>query len=361
MEPLICLNFYLERTDAEGHLFVLDFDARFPAKGVTVLYGQSGCGKTTLLRAVAGLELSVKGFVQVREEVWQNSVLFLPTHKRSLGFVFQEASLFDYMHVRGNLDYAFKRSGKADAQLYQQVVELLELGSLLTRYTGQLSGGERQRVAIARALLVRPKLLLMDEPLASLDDTRKQEILPYFEKIHREFDIPVLYVTHSMDEVMRLADHVIVMDQGKRLAQGDPVQVFAQATPTLRGEDASVILQGRVIEHDHQWHLARVELTAGELWVRDMGSQHGDQLRVRIQARDVSLSLTPHSDSSILNCLSVEIIDVQTTEDLAVAQVRLQTGSEQILARITRKSASQLGLRGGMSLWAQIKSAAVIR
>ncbi|MEX2366404.1 MAG: molybdenum ABC transporter ATP-binding protein [Pseudohongiellaceae bacterium] len=361
MEPEIFLNLYLERKDAEGHLFVLDFDVRLPATGITVLYGQSGCGKTTLLRAIAGLELAARGVVQIREEVWQNSALFLPTHKRSLGFVFQEASLFAHMRVRGNLDYAFNRSGKADMQLYHQVVELLELGSLLGRYPGQLSGGERQRVAIARALLVLPKILLMDEPLASLDDSRKQEILPYFESIHREFDVPVLYVTHSMDEVMRLADHVIVMDQGKCLAQGDPVQVFAQAKPGLRGEGTSVILQGPVVEHDHQWHLARVELTGGELWVRDMDSRPGDQLRVRIRARDVSLSLTPHSDSSILNCLPVEIIDVEATEDLAIAQVRLQTGSEQILARITRKSVSQLGLETGMSLWAQIKSAAVIR
>ncbi|MEQ9021974.1 MAG: TOBE domain-containing protein, partial [Pseudomonadales bacterium] len=210
-------------------------------------------------------------------------------------------------------------------------------------------------------LLVRPGFLLMDEPLASLDDVRKQEILPYFESIHREFDIPVLYVTHSMDEVMRLADHVIVMDQGKLLAQGDPVQVFSQPGPVLKAEDASVILQGRVVEHDRQWNLVRVELTAGALWVRDTGNQSGDQLRVRVQARDVSLSLSPHSDTSILNSLSVEIIEIKTTEDPAVALVRLKTGAEHILARITLKSVSQLGLQVGMSLWAQIKSAAVIR
>ena len=361
MEPEISLKLQLERHDKNGRSFVLDFDAQLPARGITVLYGRSGCGKTTLLRAIAGLEPASRGIVQINDETWQNSSLFLPPHKRSLGFVFQEASLFNHLSVKGNLNYAFKRSGKSDSPLYNQVVELLGLGSLLERYPNQLSGGERQRVAIARALLVQPGLLLMDEPLASLDYVRKQEILPYFERIHREFDIPVLYVTHSMDEVMRLADHVIVMDQGKLLAQGDPVKVFSQANPVLKTEDASVILQGRVVEHDRQWHLVRVQLTSGELWVRDTGSQTGEQLRVRVKARDVSLSLTPHSDTSILNCLAVEIMEIEATGDPAVALVRLKAGAEHILARITLKSVSQLGLEAGTSLWAQIKSAAVIR
>lgn len=363
MEPRISLKLYLERTDTDGHAFVLDFDAQLPARGVTVIYGRSGCGKTTLLRAIAGLEPASRGIVQVNEEVWQSGSLFLPAYKRSLGFVFQEASLFNHLSAKGNLDYAFKRSGKADSHLYRQVVELLGLESLLGRYPGQLSGGERQRVAIARALLVRPRLLLMDEPLASLDDARKQEILPYFEGLCAEFDIPVLYVTHSMDEVMRLADHAIVMDRGKLLAQGDPVQVFSQASPILMGEDTSVILQGRVVEHDRQWHLVRIELAGGGrgLWVRDVGSQPGEQLRVRIQARDVSLSLTPHADTSILNCLPVEIVEIRASEDPAVALVRLKAGADHILARITLKSVNQLGLEPGFSLWAQIKSAAVIR
>ncbi len=361
MSPFISLKVALERMDASGNRFLLDVETQFPAEGITVLYGPSGCGKTTLLRAIAGLEPLDSGLVQIGEEIWQDKTVCRPAHQRSLGYVFQEASLFDHLRVRGNLNYAYKRSAEQHPGFYQQVVSLLGLEAMLDRHPARLSGGERQRVAIARALLARPKFLLMDEPLASLDEKSKLEILPYLQRIHREFSCPILYVTHSMDEVMRLADQVLVMNQGKLVAQGNPVEVFSQVKPVLRGEAASVILQGRVVEHDERWHLARVKLSNGELWVRDTGSGQGEMLRVRVQARDVSLSLTPHTDTSILNCLPVDVVEIHDSEDQAVAQVLLKSGEEHLQARITQKSANQLGLVAGMSLWAQIKSAAVIR
>ena len=340
---------------------MLDFKADFPATGITVLYGASGAGKTTLLRAIAGLEMVEKGYIQVGSDTWQSDELFIPTHKRSLGYVFQESSLFNHLRIKANLDYAYKRSIKSDPKFYAQIIELLGLEPLLNRFPAQISGGERQRVAIARALLVRPNFLLMDEPLASLDEARKQEILPYFERIHREFEFPILYVTHSMNELMRLADHVLVMDQGQLLKQGDPVQVFSQGETLDQEEDAGVLLQGRVVQHDRQWHLALMQLSGGELWVRDTGYAEGDIMRARVQARDVSLSLSPHSDSSILNRLAVEVVNIKDSSDPAVAQIQVKAGEDYLLARITRKSVNQLGLKVGMSLWAQIKSAAVIR
>ena len=357
----ISLAFHLDRVDKSGHPFVLDFKADFPATGITVLYGASGAGKTTLLRAIAGLEMVEKGYIQVGSDTWQSDELFIPTHKRSLGYVFQESSLFNHLRIKANLDYAYKRSIKSDPKFYAQIIELLGLEPLLNRFPAQISGGERQRVAIARALLVRPNFLLMDEPLASLDEARKQEILPYFERIHREFEFPILYVTHSMNELMRLADHVLVMDQGQLLKQGDPVQVFSQGETLDQEEDAGVLLQGRVVQHDRQWHLALMQLSGGELWVRDTGYAEGDIMRARVQARDVSLSLSPHSDSSILNRLAVEVVNIKDSSDPAVAQIQVKAGEDYLLARITRKSVNQLGLKVGMSLWAQIKSAAVIR
>ncbi len=357
----ISLAFHLERIDQSGHPFALDFRADFPSTGITVLYGASGSGKTTLLRAIAGLERVEKGRIKVGNNVWQSDELFIPTHKRSLGYVFQESSLFNHLRIKANLDYAYKRSYRADPQFYAQIIELLGIESLLNRFPAQISGGERQRVAIARSLLARPKFLLMDEPLASLDEARKQEILPYFERIHTEFEFPILYVTHSINELMRLADHVLVIDQGRLLKQGDPVKVFSQGEIPEQGEEAGVLLQGKVVAHDQQWHLALMQLTGGELWVRDTGCAQGESMRVRVQARDVSLSLSPHSDSSILNRLAVEVVNIQASRDPAVAQVQVKAGEDYLLARITRKSVDQLGLKVGMSIWAQIKSAAVIR
>lgn len=206
--------------------FALDVDLHLPASGVTALFGHSGSGKTTILRCIAGLECAPKGRLVVNGEVWQDREQWVPTHKRSIGYVFQEASLFPHLSVLGNLQYGMKRISDPQRVSLDQVVELLGIGHLLARKPDSLSGGERQRVGIARALAVSPRLLLMDEPLAALDLKRKREILPYLERLHDELDIPVLYVSHSPDEVMRLADYIVVLDEGLVLAEGLPAEIF---------------------------------------------------------------------------------------------------------------------------------------
>jgi len=239
--------------------FSLDVDLDLPARGVIALFGHSGSGKTTLLRCIAGLEHAPDGRLSLNDEVWQDAERFLPTHQRPIGYVFQEASLFPHLTARGNLEYGMKRAAsRMDRPALDHIVELLGIGSLLERRPDQLSGGERQRVGIARALAVKPRLLLMDEPLAALDLARKQEILPYLERLHEELEIPVLYVSHSPDEVARLADHIVVMRDGRAVAAGPLTETLARLDlPIQLGEDAGVVLDAVVAERDTQWQLAR--------------------------------------------------------------------------------------------------------
>ncbi|MCX7179678.1 MAG: molybdenum ABC transporter ATP-binding protein, partial [Proteobacteria bacterium] len=273
--------------------FVLDVDLSLPERGVTALFGPSGAGKTTLLRIIAGLERTADGHLQVNGETWQSGADFLPPHRRSLGYVFQEASLFPHLSVRGNLEYGMRRiAGSARKVAADRTIELLGLGSLLQRRPDRLSGGERQRVAIARALLTSPHLLLMDEPLAALDLPRKLEILPYLERLFKELDIPVIYVSHSPDEVARLADYLVVMDGGRAVAAGPLADTLARLDLPIRlGEEAGVVLAGVVAEHDRQWHLARITAIEGDFWVRDAEHPLGHAVRMRILARDVSIAL----------------------------------------------------------------------
>jgi molybdate transport system ATP-binding protein len=229
--------------------FSLDVDLHLPGRGVTALYGHSGSGKTTCLRCIAGLERAEQGFIQINDEVWQDSErrIFVPPHKRALGYVFQEASLFPHLSVLANLQFGLKRIAKAQRRVdMAQATELLGIGHLLERHPQHLSGGERQRVGIARALLTSPKLLLMDEPLAALDSQRKNEILPYLQRLHDELDIPVLYVSHAQDEVARLADHLVLLSDGKALASGPIGETLARLDlPMALGDDAGVIIEGR--------------------------------------------------------------------------------------------------------------------
>ena len=260
--------------------FSLDVDLDLPARGVTALFGHSGSGKTTLLRCIAGLERAPGGYVAIDGEVWQDADRFLPTHQRPLGYVFQEASLFQHLSARGNLEYGRKRAkGVMGRAALDHVIELLGIGALLERRPDQLSGGERQRVAIARALAVKPRLLLMDEPLAALDLARKQEILPYLERLHDELEIPILYVSHSPDEVARLADHIVVMQAGRSVASGPLVETLARLDLPIRlGEDAGVVLDAVVEERDTQWQLARAAFASNadaSVWVRDGGHAIG--------------------------------------------------------------------------------------
>ena len=342
--------------------FALDVDLDLPGRGVTALFGHSGSGKTTLLRLMAGLERAAGGELAVNGQVWQDAVSFLPTHRRPLGYVFQEASLFPHLCVRRNLEYGLKRVPAAERKVsLEQAIELLGIGHLLDRKPERLSGGERQRVGIARALALSPRVLLMDEPLAALDLARKKEILPYLERLHDELEIPVLYVSHAPDEVARLADHIVVMDAGRVVASGPLTETLARLDLPIRlGEDAGVVLDAVVAERDTQWHLARVDFGGGAVWVRDGGQAVGRHVRLRILARDVSLSLTRHSGTSILNTLSAAVMEVADDTHPALALVRLNVGGSPLVARVTKRSAAALGLAPGKLLNAQIKSVAIL-
>ncbi len=345
--------------------FSLDVDLELPNRGVTALFGHSGSGKTTLLRCIAGLEHVPGGSLSLDGEVWQDASRFLPTHARPLGYVFQEASLFPHLSARGNLEYGRKRAkGGIDAAALDHIIDLLGIGPLLDRRPEQLSGGERQRVAIARALAVKPKLLLMDEPLAALDLARKQEILPYLERLHEELEIPVLYVSHAPDEVARLADYIVVLRDGRAVAAGPLSETLARLDlPIHLGEDAGVVLDAVVAERDAQWQLARVTFAANAeagVWVRDGGHAIGHHVRVRILARDVSLATTRHSGTSILNILPGMVTAIAADTHPALTLVRLDLGGAVLVARLTRRSAHDLGLAPGLIVYAQIKAVALI-
>ena len=349
-------RFRLERAG-----FALDVDLMLPAQGVTAIFGTSGSGKTTLLRCIAGLERA-PGTLTVKSQPWQHATFFMPVHERPLGYVFQEASLFPHLSARRNLEFGMKRVPAAERRVaMDQAIELLGIGHLLDRLPDQLSGGERQRVAIARALLTSPRLLLMDEPLAALDLARKNEILPYLERLHDELEIPVLYVSHSPDEVARLADHIVVMEAGRAVAQGALTETLARIDLPIRlGEDTGVVLDGRIAERDDNWHLARVEFDGGSVWVRDSGHLLDHHVRVRILARDVSIALEPQHDSSILNTLPASVIEIADDAHPALALVKLQVGKSAVVARLTHRSACGLDLKPGAQVYAQIKAVALI-
>ncbi len=343
--------------------FNLDVDLDLPGRGVTALFGPSGSGKTTLLRLMAGLERA-PGFLEVNGEVWQDDAnrLFLPTHRRSLGYVFQEASLFPHLSARRNLEYGMKRVDAARRRVDMgRVLDLLGIGHLLERRPDRLSGGERQRVAIARALLTSPRVLLMDEPLSALDMARKQEILPYLERLHDELEIPIVYVSHSPDEVAHLADHIVAMDNGRAVAEGPLAATLARLDLPIRlGEDVGVVLDAVIGARDETWHLARADFAGGSLWVRDGGHPSGHHVRVRILARDVSLSLEHQESTSILNLLQGKVAEMAGDVHPALALVRVDVGGSPIVARVTKRSAAALGLVAERPIWVQIKAVALI-
>jgi molybdate transport system ATP-binding protein len=345
--------------------FSLDVDEQLPARGVTALFGHSGSGKTTLLRCIAGLEHAATGRLSFNGDVWQDSGTWVPTHRRPIGYVFQEASLFPHLTVLGNLRYGQKRSPDTDPKAarfsLEHAIELLGIGHLLKRRPAALSGGERQRVGMARALAVNPKLLLMDEPLAALDLARKQEILPYLERLHDDLEIPVLYVSHAPDEVARLADHLVVMEGGRVLASGPLNDTLARLDLPIRlGEDTGVVLDGHVAERDERWHLLRVACCNTSLWVRDSGAALGDRARIRILARDVSIAHEPKTGTSILNTLPARVVSLGDDAHPALTLVKLAVDGNPVISRVTRRSADQLGLTPGMAVWIQIKAVALL-
>lgn len=349
------------RFTIERGAFTLDAELTVPGRGVTAIYGPSGCGKTTLLRAIAGLERDPHGYLEVGDEIWQDDDCFLPPHRRSLGYVFQEADLFSHLSVSQNLEYGFKRVSRAERHVdFQEAVALLGLGDLLDRHTQDLSGGERQRTAIAQALLTSPRLLLLDEPLTGLDAVGKAEILPYLERLHQELDIPVLYVSHASDEVARLADHLVLLREGRVLASGPIGEMLTRFDlPLSRGVDAEAIIEAEVVDHDEIYHLTRLAFAGGHFNVTREELAIGQSVRLRILARDVSLTLERQTGTSILNILPVTVAET-VNEGPAQVLVKLSAGGAFLLSRITRKSAEALQISPGKPVYAQIKTVALL-
>jgi len=343
--------------------FELNVDLRLPAAGVSALFGPSGSGKTLCLRCFAGLEPGCDGRIVVGGEVWQDSAgaRFVPPHRRPVGFVFQDARLFPHLTVAGNLHYAMRRASGAEAVGFDEAVRLLDIGDLLQRHTERLSGGERQRCAIARALLTRPRLLLLDEPLAALDEARKAELLPYLERLRDALSIPMLYVSHSMREVTRLADHLVLLERGRVQASGPVDEVTTRVDLSFSDDDeAGVVLIAQCAAHEAEFDLTRVRFDGGALWLPRVHCEIGQALRVRVAASDVSVALEPARASSILNVLPATV-SARRDDAKGRSLIQLDVGGSRLLARVTRYSASLLDLRPGQPVYAQVEGAAVLR
>lgn len=338
-------------------------DARFdlPGRGITALFGRSGSGKTTLLRCIAGLQQASDAGLSVNGERWQDPGLFIPTHQRALGYVFQEASLLAHLSVRQNLEYGQRRVPQAQRRIVlSDAVELLEIGGLLNRRPGELSGGERQRVAIARALAVSPRLLLMDEPLAALDAARKAELLPYIAQLRSHYQIPIIYVSHALDEVIHLADHLLLLDRGQVVRCGPLMEVIAEPElgPHIGRFEAGAVLDCSVLSHDPALHQTTLGFAGGQLRVPLIGLALDQRLRVRLRARDVSLALVEPQGISITNRLPGRITAL-LVRDGPYLDVSVDVGGSLIRALVTQESAQRLNLQLGLPVWALIKTVAM--
>ncbi len=341
------------------------FDA--PMQGITALFGPSGSGKTTVLRCVAGLD-RLSGRLSVGGELWQDANgTFREPYQRSIGYVFQEPSLFPHLSVRENLRYGGKRAvraGVSEEIHFEDVVGLMGIAALLDRSTSTLSGGERQRVAIGRALLSQPRLLLMDEPLSALDHRNKEEILPFLEALHNTLSIPILYVSHDISEVERLADVLVLLDKGEVVACGALTELLADGRlPLAFRSDAATVFEGRVEGYDAQYGLTEIKVHGETLWVPGRVGKVGEDRRLRIVAADVSLSPERPSRTSILNVLPGQIRDIQLVDDAQV-NVILLIGhgglGPALLARISRRACESLAFSPGQKIYAQIKAVSLV-
>jgi molybdate transport system ATP-binding protein len=342
--------------------FELQIQCELPGVGITGIFGPSGSGKTTLLRCIAGLTRASHAEVRFNDEIWQDKRRFIPPHRRAIGYVFQESSLFPHLDTRANLEYGLRRVPRAERRVeLDEAVALLDLADLLNHRANELSGGQRQRVAIGRALLSSPKLLLMDEPLSNLDLASRNDVLPHLERLHDDLSIPIVYVSHEINEVMRIADHLLLMDAGRSIAFGPVQEILTQpGLPLAHLEQAGTVLEGIIAQHDQAFHLSYIEVSGGRLAISLKSAPIGKTVRVRIEARDVSLALQPPQRSSITNVLPARVLDVTADRDPAQRLIRLQVGGKPLLARITLRSVQQLGIAPGLQLYAQIKSAALM-
>ncbi len=339
--------------------FTLDAHFKLPTPGVVALFGRSGCGKSTLVNVIAGLLKAQAGRVTLDDTTLLDTErrIDVPAERRGIGYVFQDARLFPHMSVAANLRYAERRASAAKFVSMERVSDLLDLGSLMERRTHQLSGGERQRVAIGRALLTQPKLLLLDEPLASLDMSRREEVLPYLETLRDQLAIPMVYVSHNFDEVLRLATYLVLMEAGKTTAQGSVGEM--SLNPGLRaiiGADAvGAIVDGAVLGKDSVSGLTRVQVGQGELKVHFANSVQGAKLRVQLLARDLIVATQAPHNLSVRNSLP-GVVTAVTGDDQDTDLISIDVGGTIIMARVTRAATRELKLAAGMPVWALVKA-----
>jgi molybdate transport system ATP-binding protein len=345
--------------------FNLDIDTALPTSGITAICGPSGSGKTTLLRCIAGLDTAPNGMVQFSGQDWQTERAMLKTEQRGIGLVFQDAQLFPHLTVAGNLDYARKRQFNTAGPSTAEVCDWLHITPLLNRAVDKLSGGERKRVAIARALLRHPQLLLMDEPLAGLHDHAREQMLDVLQTLPKHLDIPVLYVSHSFHEISRLADHVLLLDKGQLIAEGDLISLSTRLDlPISHQQGAGAVLTAQLREHDPEYQLSTLSIDRlHQLSIKQIAAEHGQTVRLFVAARDVSICLDAPTQSSILNILpcTIDTIEQQSPASLAAQlTIRLKLNEQYLLAHITRKSCDRLQLQEGQQVFAQIKTVALI-
>ncbi|WP_342361891.1 molybdenum ABC transporter ATP-binding protein [Terrarubrum flagellatum] len=353
--------------DVERRLGAFHLHAKFQSDGrLTALFGRSGSGKTSLVNIIAGLLKPERGRVAIDGAplVDIERGLFTPTHRRRIGYVFQESRLFPHLTVRQNLQFGawFAPKGAPPAGDLKTIVEMLDIGHLLARRPSALSGGEKQRIAIGRALLSKPRLLLMDEPLASLDEARKAEIMPYIERLRDEFRTPIVYVSHSVAEVARLATTVVLLDAGHVVAVGAAPELLSRSDPAVQatGGEAGALIEATVIGHDAEFGLTQLEARAGVFHVAAIAAAVGSRARIRVLASDVLISLRPLVGASALNSFAgvVAAMSPEGPQGASVA-VRIDCNGDTIIARITRKSAVALGLTLGAPVHAIVKSVSV--
>jgi len=339
----------------------LDIKLDLPMQGITAIFGRSGTGKTSLINVLSGLSKPDKGSIQLGDRILCDSAkgIFLPPEKRKIGYVFQDARLFPHYTVAGNLTYGCRDK---DQSHFDDVVQLLGIDSLLQRYPSSLSGGEKQRVAIGRALLMKPDMLLMDEPLASLDLPRKQELMPYLEKLAKQVNTPILYVTHSLDEILRLADHMVMINKGKVVVAGNINSVWGspEMRPWLPAKEQSSLISARVNHTHPDYALTQVMLNHDAcLWVSKLHRLRGEWVRVRIHSNDVSITKAKPEQTSIRNILMARIDKILSVNEEEKVAVRLRVGEAQIWANLTLWAADELCLKVGDEVFAQIKGVSV--
>ncbi len=350
---MLSLNFMQQQGD-----HVLEVDLQIPAKGITAIFGVSGAGKTSLINAISGLTQPQRGRIQLHDRLLFDAEqkIALPPEKRRIGYVFQDARLFPHYRVRGNLQYGMAPKMKAQ---FDSLVSLLGLEALLPRFPLSLSGGEKQRVAIGRALLTAPDMLLLDEPLASLDLPRKRELMPYLQKLAKQVDIPMLYVSHSLEEILQLADNVLVLDAGKVKAFGPLERVWSSSVmrPWLPVSELTSVLRVQVLEQHPDYPMTALSLGDQHIWVSRVNQPVKTPLRIRIASADVSLALQPPQHSSIRNILPAQVVELLEVGEQV--EVKLRIGISELWARITPWARDELGIRPDQWLYAQIKSVSV--